>query len=42
MQAFFQEKYYLQKIVTIFPNLKFFWFLQETLNSGGKQDNFMK
>ena len=30
----FSKKNYLQQILITFPNLKFLWFLQKTLNSG--------
>ena len=36
-ESVFPEKYCLQQISMIFPILKFFWFLQKTLNSGGKK-----
>ena len=38
-ESVLSKKYYLQQILIIFPNLKFlfFWFLQKTLNSGGKK-----
>ena len=40
MSVFSREKSYLQQLLIIFPNLKFFLYLQIILNAGGEKKHF--